>query len=130
MAHTHNTQHNTQKQDEPLPPYPQQVCPISPWQHLPWPQIMVPQLPTSLLQAPGSGFALAAGGFLGWDAKQSCIKKKREGGGSLALGGRRLVIRHNNQPIVGGSDMMDGGEDARQGWSVWRGCFSFFGAAN
>ncbi len=80
IAHTHNTQHNTQKQDEPLPLYhPQQLCPISPWQHLKRPQIMVPRLPTSLLQAPGGGFALAAAGSLGWDAKQRCIKKKRGG---------------------------------------------------
>ncbi len=30
ITHTHNTQHNTQKQDEPLPPYHQRLCPISP----------------------------------------------------------------------------------------------------
>ncbi len=72
---THNTQHNTQKQDEPLPPYPQRLCPISPWQHMPWPQIMVPRLPTSLLKAPSGGFALAAAGSLGWDAELRCIKK-------------------------------------------------------
>jgi hypothetical protein len=74
--HTHTQhKHNTQKQDEPLPSYPQRLCPISPWQHLPWPQIMVPRLPTSLLQAPGGGFALAAAGSLGWAAKLRCIKK-------------------------------------------------------
>ncbi len=56
--------------------------------------------------------------------------KNREGDGSSALGGRRLVVRHNNQPIVGGSDRMDDGEDARPGWSVWVVCFSYFGAAN
>ncbi len=28
----------------------------------------------------------------------------REGDRSLALGGLRLVVRHNNQPIVGGSN--------------------------
>ncbi len=56
--------------------------------------------------------------------------KNREGGGSLALGGRRLVVRHNNHPIVGGSNRMDDGEDARPGWSVRGGCFSYFRAAN
>jgi hypothetical protein len=56
--------------------------------------------------------------------------KNREGGGSSALGGHHLVVRHNNQPIVGGSDRMDDGEDARLGWSVWGGCLSYFGAAN
>ncbi len=57
--------------------------------------------------------------------------KNREGGGSLALGGRCLVIRHNNQLIVSGSNRMDDGEDAQPGWSVWGGgggCY--FGAAN
>ncbi len=75
---------------------------------------MVPRLPTSLLQAPGGGFALAAAGSLGWDAKLRCIKY-REGDGSSVLSGRRLVVRHNNQPIVGGSNRMDDGEDARLG---------------
>ncbi len=126
---THNTQHtkhNTQKQDEPLPPYPQQLCPISPWQHLPWPQIMVPRLLTSLLQAPGSGLALTTAGSLGWDAKLICIKN-RERDGSLALGGRHLVIRHNNQPIVGGSNGMDDGEDGWPGWSILGGVILFQG---
>ncbi len=81
---------------------------------------MVRRLPTSLLQAPGGGFALAAAGSFGWDAEQKCIKN-REGDGSLALGGRRLVLRHNNQMIVGGSNRRDDGEDAQPGWSVWGG---------
>ncbi len=42
------------------------------------------------------------------------VSKNREGDGSLAFGGRRLVIRRNNQPIVGGSDRRDDGEDARK----------------
>ncbi len=52
--------------------------------------------------------------------------KNREGDGSSALGGRRLVLRRNNQPIVGGSDRRDDGEDARLGWSVWGGVFFLF----
>ena len=56
--------------------------------------------------------------------------KIKEGDGSSALGGRRWVLRHNNQPIVGGSERRDDEEDARPGWSVWGGCFSDFGAAN
>ncbi len=52
--------------------------------------------------------------------------KNREGGRSLALGGRCLVLRHNNQPIVGGSDRRDDGEDAQPGWSVWGGVFFLF----
>jgi hypothetical protein len=53
--------------------------------------------------------------------------KNREGEGSLAIGGRRWVIKHNNQPIVGGSDRRDDGEDARPGWSVWGGVFLISG---
>jgi hypothetical protein len=56
--------------------------------------------------------------------------KIKEGGGSSALGGRRWVLRHNNQPIVGGSDRRDDGEYVWPGWSVRGGCFSYFGAAN
>ncbi len=93
-THTQHTIHNTQYQDEPLPSYPQQLCPISPWQHLPWPQIMVPRLPTSLLQAPGSGFTLTVAGSLGWDSKLICIKKKREGWG---LGLRWPLFGHKTQ---------------------------------
>jgi hypothetical protein len=89
---------------------------------------MVLRLPTSLLQAPGGGFALAAAGSLGWDAELRCIKI-RERDGSLAFGHRRLVVRHNNQPIVGGN-RRDDEEDAQPGWSVWGGYFSYFGAAN
>ncbi len=56
--------------------------------------------------------------------------KNREGDGSSAVGCRHLVVKHNNQLIVGGRYRMDDGEDTRLGWSVWRGCFSYFGAAN
>ncbi len=37
-----------------------------------------------------------------------------------------MVIRRNNQPIVGGSNRRDDGEDARPGWSVWGGVFFLF----
>ena len=57
--------------------------------------------------------------------------KNREGDGSSALGSRCWVVRHNNQPLVGGSDRRDDGEDARPGWCVWEGgYFSYFGVAN
>ena len=52
--------------------------------------------------------------------------KIKEGGGSSALGGRRWVVRHKNQPLVGGSGRRDDGEDARPGWSVWGGVFFLF----
>ncbi len=53
--------------------------------------------------------------------------KIKEGDGSSALGGCRWVLRHNNQPIVGGSDRRDDGEDARPGWSVRGGVFLILG---
>jgi hypothetical protein len=56
--------------------------------------------------------------------------KNREGDGSLALGGCRWVVRHSNQPIAGGSNRRDDGEDVQPGWSVWVGCFSYFGVEN
>jgi hypothetical protein len=44
--------HNTNTQDEPLPPYPQRLRPPSPWKHLPWTRIVSPRIPMSLLQVP------------------------------------------------------------------------------
>jgi hypothetical protein len=87
---------------------------------------MVPRLPTSLLQVPGGGFALAVAGSLGRDPEQRCLKK-REGDGSLAFSGCRLVVRRNNQLIVGISNRRDDGEDVRPGWSVWGGVFLISG---
>jgi hypothetical protein len=58
--------HNKQKQDEPLPPYPQHLCPILPWQHLPWYQIMALQVLMIPSKAPGGGFAIAAAGTFAW----------------------------------------------------------------
>ncbi len=52
--------------------------------------------------------------------------KNREGDGSLALVSCRLVLRRNNQPIVGTRDRRDDGEAARPGWSVWGGVFFLF----
>ncbi len=53
--------------------------------------------------------------------------KNREGGRSSALGGRRMVLRRNNQPIVGGSDRRDDGEDARLGGVYGGGVFLISG---
>jgi hypothetical protein len=41
-----------------------------------------------------------------------------------------FIFRHNNQPIVRGSDGSYYGEDKRLGQSVWGGVISLFGAAN
>jgi hypothetical protein len=86
---------------------------------------MVPRLPTSLLKVPGSGFALAAAGSLVGMLNENA-SKNREGDGCLALDGCCWVVRHNNQAIVGRRDRRDDGEDARPGWSVLKGCFSYF----
>ncbi len=37
-----------------------------------------------------------------------------------------MVLKPNNQLIVGSSDRKDDGEDARPGWSVWGGVFFLF----
>jgi hypothetical protein len=66
--------HNTQ-QDEPPSPYSYWLCPILPWQHLPWPKIiMPPQLPMSPSNAPGGRISLP--GVL---KGKSLIKKERNG---------------------------------------------------
>jgi hypothetical protein len=67
------TQHK--KQDELLLPYPEQLCPILPWHHPPWPQIMAPQLPMSLLKAPSGRFAINTAGAFAWGVKMRPIKK-------------------------------------------------------
>ncbi len=56
--------------------------------------------------------------------------KIREGDGSSALGGCRWVVRHINQPIVGGSNRRDDGEDVRPGWSVWGSVILILGQRN
>jgi hypothetical protein len=53
--------------------------------------------------------------------------KNKERDGSLALGGCHWVVRHNNQPIVGGSDRRDDGEDAGQGGVYGGGVFLISG---
>ena len=54
--------------------------------------------------------------------------KNREMGRALALGGRRLILITNNQPIVSGSGWGDVWVEAR-GWeSVWGDTVPSFGA--
>ncbi len=36
------------------PPYPQRLCPPSPWHHPPWTQIGAPRLPRSLMETPSA----------------------------------------------------------------------------
>jgi hypothetical protein len=46
----------------------------------------------------------------------------------LAISGRRLVVRHNNQPIAGSSDRRINKEDASQGGVYGAGVFLFWGS--
>jgi hypothetical protein len=48
-------------------------------------------------------------------------EKKRETGGPLALDGRRLFGRHNNQITVDESGERGDEGEMRPGWSVWDG---------
>ncbi len=48
-------------------------------------------------------------------------QKNRETGGPLALDGRRLVGRHNNQITVEESDTRGDEGEMRPGWNVWDG---------
>jgi hypothetical protein len=48
-------------------------------------------------------------------------RKKRETGGPLALDGRRLFGRHNNQITVDESGARGDEGEMRPGWSVWDG---------
>jgi hypothetical protein len=67
--------------------------------------------------ASSAGFGIAMAGSLVWGNKNT--SKSREIGGALAfLGGRRLVKKSNNQPIVGGNYARDDGEGARLGRNV------------
>ena len=56
--------------------------------------------------------------------------KIKEGGRSLAFGGRCWVLRHNNQPIVGGSNRRDDGEDVQPGGRHGQSAIATFGGIN
>ncbi len=48
----------------------------------------------------------------------------------MALGGRHLIGRYNNQIVVGGRGRIDVGEEACGGWSVWGGGIQSFEVTN
>ena len=56
--------------------------------------------------------------------------KNREMGVALALGGRHLIGRYNNQIGFGDRGRRDVGEEARGGWSVWGGGIKSFEVTN
>ena len=69
-----NTHRN---QNEPATTLPSTGFALSPWQHLPRTQILVPPIPIGQGQVRGVGFALSAIGSLVWDALKRPIKKER-----------------------------------------------------
>ena len=101
-------------QNEPTATLPSNGSALSPWQHLPQTQLLVPPVPIGQGQARGIGFALSAISSLVWCAEKRPIKKI-EMGGALALGGRRSIMKHKNQLVVGVRGGMDVGEDASWG---------------
>jgi len=56
--------------------------------------------------------------------------KNREMGGALDLGGRRLMMAHNNQPRMGRSNNGDVRAEARGQESAWGDTVPSFGASN
>ncbi len=75
----------------------QRLCRLLLWQHPPWPQIKAHRLTLSPLQAPGSGFPLAAAYSFVWGADTYPIKKKSNGCG-LGLWWPLFYDSHYNQP--------------------------------
>ena len=57
-------------------------------------------------------------------------KKKREMGGTLALGSHHFIKRHNNQPTVTVQGSYEVGEEAQLWWSVWGDIIELIWATN
>ena len=68
-------------QNEPTATLPSTGSALSPWQHLPRTQLLVPPVPIGQGQARGVGFSLSAISSLLWGAKKRPIKKHRDGWG-------------------------------------------------
>jgi hypothetical protein len=74
---THNTHNN---QHEPLPPYSQQLCPLSLlYQHPPWTRITAPRHPMSLMQASGVAGLFTPLFFPCMGCRNGIHQKEREG---------------------------------------------------
>jgi hypothetical protein len=82
------------------------------------------------LQLPSAGFALATAGSFVWGNNKMQIKNC-EIGGMLALGGCRLMMQYNNQPIVTSvRSFYDDRAEARLGRSIWGGAMALFVPSN
>ena len=101
---------------------------LSPWQHLPQIQILVPPVPISEGQACGVRFALSAISSLDWHAKKRPIKKQSDGQG---LGLRWPPFVDEKQKSTSSlRPRWDGCQslETRWGWSVWGDTVPSFGA--
>ena len=79
-AHKKNrTQPNRTPPHMNMSPYPQRLCPRSPWQHPPWTRVTAPHLPMSPVQVLGGAAHALVPLVLG--AKRAPIEKLRDGRG-------------------------------------------------
>jgi hypothetical protein len=90
---------------------------------------MAPLLPIGSCKAHAIKFGSATVGSHVWGTNASPIKNREEGG-PLTLDGCHLVVRHNNQPIVGGSNRRDVREEACWAGSAWGDTVQSFGVPN
>jgi hypothetical protein len=80
LAHNHNTTQNTtphilhNNQQNELPPYPQRLCPLSPWVEQQRPQVLAPPLPDAICRSQAIGLALNVVGSFIWGGKMRGIK--------------------------------------------------------
>ena len=73
LSHTHT-------HDEPLRPYPERLCPLSPWVGQLCQQNMAPPLPIAMRRRRAIGVALAVVGLLVWGGLVTNIEIERGGG--------------------------------------------------
>ena len=77
---TKKTLTHTHTHDEPLPPYPERLCPLSPWVGQLCQQNMAPPLPIAMWRRRAIGVALAVVGLLVWGGLVTKIEIERGGG--------------------------------------------------
>ena len=129
--HTTSTTYKTQQPTKMIHrhPTPQWLCPLSPWQHPPWPQHLAQCLPR--VHARLAPAVLAVPRLVtSFGIPTHTSSRNRAMGMALALSGQNLKGRHNNQPSVGISGGKDFGEVACRGWSAWGNTVPSFGTSN
>ena len=111
---------HTHTHDEPLLPYPERLCPLSPWVGQRCDQIMAPPLPIAMRRRRAIGVALAVVGLLVWGGLVTKIEIER-GGGRHGLKWPPFYKINNNQMEDGVDVRRVDGEETRLGWNVWGG---------